>query len=79
MMTAARRYAPNKSVEMKGPILAALGDKALNVTAICQKLNRSSDDSHVRYCLKMLTSAGQIQRDTAPGITGTTYVYRRKF
>lgn len=77
-MTSARRYAPSKFVEMQGPILAALVGEPMNITAICKKLGRSTDDSSVRYCLKMLTAAEMVERNVAPGSRGITYVYRRK-
>jgi predicted transcriptional regulator len=64
---------------MQGPILAALdGEPALNVTAICKKLGRSTDDSGIRYCLKMLTAAAMIERASTQTTRGMTYVYRRK-
>lgn len=78
IMLAARRYAPNKSVDLQSPILTALGDQWLNVTTISARLGRSSDDSGVRYCLKMLTAAELVERKRSPVPRGFTYLYRRK-
>lgn len=78
-MTSARRYAPSRFVLMQGPILAALdGEPALNVTAICKKMGRSTDDSSIRYCLKMLTAAEMVERAETQTTRGMTYLYRRK-
>jgi predicted transcriptional regulator len=74
----ARRYAPNKSADLQAPILAALTDQWCNVAAIAEKLHRPSDDSAIRYCVRMLAEAGMIERTSAQGPRGTVYFYRRK-
>ena len=74
----ARRYAPSKSADLQGPIMAALSDQWCNVAAIAEKLCRPSDDGAVRYCVKMLVDAGLIERNNAQGPRGIVYFYRRK-
>jgi predicted transcriptional regulator len=77
-MFSARRYAPSKAADLQAPVLAALGDQWCNVAAIAEKLRRPSDDSTVRYCVKMLTDAGLIERTSTQGLRGIVYFYRRK-
>lgn len=77
IMLSARRYAPNRAADLQSPVLTALGDDSLNVTAICARLGKSSDDSAVRYCLKMLTAAEIVERRRVPVPRGFTYLYRR--
>jgi len=81
-MTLARRYSPSRAASLQPEILAALvDDEWRNITVICAKLNRSSDDGAVRYCLKMLVYAGRLERtiEARPqSRTGFRYLYRRR-
>lgn len=78
MMPQGRRYAPNKSLEMRAPILETLASgEQLNVTSICNRLGVSSDDGRVGYCLKKLAAIGVLSREPVPAVRGFTYLYRR--